>query len=417
MTKNTSTKKAVTKKAVRLSFAELVAIIATVMALNALAIDMMLPALGIIGDELNAPRDNDRQKIVVYYIMANGFGQLVFGPIVDRFGRRPVLIFSLLAYVAGSFLSIFATTFSLLIAARIFQGATTAAARVAALAIVRDQVSGRKMAEVMSLAITMFMAAPILAPLLGQMVMAVASWRAIFAVLLLYGLLIAIYAMFRVPETQAVVERKPLNVPRVISAYWGFVKTRQAIGYTLAGTCCFGGLFGYISTSEQIFLEIFKIGDFFGLAFACTAGALGAATLFNAKFVSRYGMRRITHTAVVAYIITNLLHLMVLLLAQESFISYLVFTATSFFCLGFIGPNTSALAMEPMGKNAGAGAAANGFFATAGAGFLGGTIGAFYDGTTMPVTIGFTILGVLSLLIILWTEKGRLFHSPQDDPQ
>ncbi|NNL88906.1 MAG: multidrug effflux MFS transporter [Marinicaulis sp.] len=396
---------------------ELVAIIAAVMALNALAIDMMLPALGIIGDELGAAEGNDRQRIIVYYVLANGVGQLIFGPLVDRFGRRPVLIVSLIGYVVGSALSIFASTFSILLAARAFQGIATAAARVSAIAIVRDQCSGRKMAQVMSLAITIFMAAPILAPSFGQLIMFAAPWRGIFVALLLYGLLLAMWITIRVPETMAAEDRKTLRPGPIINAYLEFIRTRQSIGYTVAGAMCFGALFGYISTSEQIFLETFKIGGGFGPAFAVVAGALGAATLTNARIVHRYGMRRITHTALLVFIITNLLHLSITSTVGETFLLFMIFTSVSFFCLGFIGPNASALAMDPMGHNAGPAAAANGFFGTTGAGYLGGLIGSYYDGTTMPIIFGFCILGVCAFAVILWTEKGRLFHAVSEDPQ
>ncbi|MEZ5893806.1 MAG: MFS transporter [Parvularculaceae bacterium] len=172
----------------RVPFAELVAVTAAAMAINAFAVDIMLPALGVIAAELGAARENDRQFIIIAYVLGNGIAQLFFGPVVDRFGRRAVLLWALAAYAAGSVLSIAASSFSLLIAARVFQGVSAAAVRVAAVAVVRDQYAGRRMAEVMSLAVTIFMAAPILAPAVGQAVLAVASWRWTFGVLLIFGL-------------------------------------------------------------------------------------------------------------------------------------------------------------------------------------------------------------------------------------
>lgn len=391
-------------------FAEIVALTAAVMALNAFAIDMMLPALGLIGDELQTVHDNDRQKIIVYYVIANGIAQLFFGPIVDRFGRRPVLLLSIVGYIAGSILSIFASTFTLLLAARVFQGIATAATRVSITAIVRDQYAGRKMAEVMSIAITFFMVAPIIAPFIGQIVLEFGSWRMIFAILLIYGVILGVWTVLRVNETQAKADRTPINVEHVVRAYVNFSRNRQSIGYTLAGMCCFGGLFGFLSASEQILIELFEVGDFFAYAFASAAISLGAATLLNSRFVSRLGMRKIIHTAVISYIVVNLIHLTLAMLIGETLLIFLIFTSLSFFCLGFIGPNASALAMEPMGENAGAAAAANGFFGTSGAGFLGGVIGGFYTGSTTPVIVGFMLLGVSSLIVILWTERGVLFH-------
>ncbi len=390
-------------------FAEIVAITAAVMALNALAIDMMLPALGQIGEELGAAHDNDRQLIIVVYVLGNGIAQLFFGPIVDRFGRKRVLMWSLAGYALGSILSIVASSFTLLLAARAFQGVATAATRVSIIASVRDQVSGRRMAEVMSLAITIFMAAPILAPGFGQLILFAAPWRGIFVALLLYGLLLAVWAGWRLPETLAPERRKPLQVKPIAASYWLFVSNRISIGYTLASALCFGALFGYISTSEQIFLETFDLGQNFAVAFAFIAGSLGAATLINARLVSRIGMRRLTHLALVVFIIVNVLHLAIASTAGETFMTFMIFMMVSFFSLGLIGPNATALAMDPMGDNAGAAAAANGFAGTTVAGFMGGVIGQFYDGTTMPIILGFTILGITSLMIVLWVEKGALF--------
>lgn len=406
-----------TKKIV-LPFTELVAIVAAVMALNALAIDMMLPALGIIGEDLGVDVPNHRQRIIVFYVLANGFGQLLFGPIVDRFGRKPVLMFALAGYVAGSALSVFASSFSLLLAARVFQGFMTAATRVAAIATVRDICSGRKMAEVMSLSITVFMAAPILAPGFGQIILSASDlWRAIFVALLVYGLILMVWLGFRLPETLTPQNWRPLNAKRIINAYGEYISNRVSIGYTVASALCFGALFGYISTSEQVFHETFDVGNKLALYFAIVAASLGAATIINARLVSRFGMRRLTHGALLGFVAINLIHLVFATTTGGSLPSFMIFMCISFFALGLIGPNSTAMAMEPMGHIAGLAAAANGFAGTTVAGFLGGYIGSFYDGTVIPIIAGFFILGILALCIVLWTEKGELFqpHTSETD--
>ena len=397
--------------------AELIAILASVMALNALAIDMMLPALGQIGEELGAARDNDRQLIIVVYVLGNGVAQLFFGPLVDRFGRKKVLMASLGGYILGSALSVMASSFSLLLAARAFQGVATAAARVAVVAIVRDQCAGRKMAQVMSLGITIFMAAPILAPGFGQLILFAAPWRGIFIALLLYGVVLALWFGWRLRETMAPADQKPLRAAPIAASYLEFIRNRSAFGYTLAGALCFGALFGYISASEQIYLEIFDLGSGFALAFAIVAAALAAATLINARIVSHFGMRRITHAALLLFVIANLVHLAIVSTVGETFVVFMVFMSISFFTLGLIGPNSTAMAMEPMGHMAGAAAAANGFAGTTIAGFLGGMVARFYDGTTMPLVLGFAVLGIISFAVVLWTEKGKLFSPHQADPE
>ncbi len=395
--------------AARMAFPELVALVAATFALNALAIDMMLPALGVIGRELHAPSDNDRQLIVTVYVIGNGVAQLFFGPLVDRFGRRKVLLWSLGGYAIGSVLSIFASSFALLLAARAFQGVSTAATRVALIATVRDLASGRRMAEVMSLAITIFMAVPILAPSFGQLILFAAPWRGIFVVLLLYGLVLSLWIYWRLPETLGAGAAVPINPSKVIASYAEFIRNRTAFGYTMASALMSGALFGYISASEQVFVETFDLGAQFPLAFASIAGALGVANLLNARIVSRYGMRRLCHGAVLLFTIVNILHLVLVETTGETLTLFLGFTAISFFCLGFVGANSAAIAMEPMGHIAGAAAAANGFAGTTLAGFLGLIVGRFYDGTTTPLVAGFAVLGLASLATLLVTERGRLF--------
>lgn len=395
----------------KMPFAELVGLVAAVFALNALAIDMMLPALGIIGRELSAATDNDRQLVIVVYLLGNGVAQLFFGPLVDRFGRRRVLLWALGGYVAGSLLSIIASSFTLLLAARAFQGIATAATRVAIVAVVRDQMSGRRMAEAMSIAITIFMAAPILAPGFGQLVLFAAPWRGIFVALLLYGLVISLWVGWRLPETLRPDNRIPLAPRRIAGSYLEFLRNRTSLGYTVVSALAFGALFGYISASEQIFLETFALGPMFPLAFAAVAAALALANILNARFVGRVGMRRLCHGALLLFVISNLLHLAIASTIGETLIMFLLFTSISFFCLGLIGPNCGALAMEPMGHIAGAAAAMNGFAGTTIAGFLGAAIGRFYDGTTQPIVLGFAVLGAAALATALWTEKGRLFET------
>lgn len=391
-------------------FVELVALTAAVMALNAFAVDIMLPALGVIAEELKAPNENDRQLIIVVYVLGNGIAQLFFGPIVDRFGRKSVLIWSLAAYAAGSILCLAASSFSLLLAARAFQGVTTAASRVAVTAIVRDQYAGRRMAEVMSLAVTIFMAAPIIAPGLGQIILAFAPWRWTFGVLLVFSALLGAWVLARIPETMAPADRQLLRPGPIARGYLAFLTNRVSIGYTVASAFCFGGVFSYISSAEQVYLETFGIGAGFALAFAIVALSLAVATLLNARFVSRYGMRRLSHIAMCVYFATNVLHFILIATIGESLVLFLIMMSATFFTLGLIGPNATALAMEPMGHHAGAAAAANGFASTTISALLGGIVGAQYDGTTTPLVIGFALLGLASILTTLWTEKGRLFH-------
>lgn len=388
-----------------LSFAELVAATGAVMALNALAIDMMLPALGVIGEALGAARENDRQMIVVVYIIANGVSQLFMGPIVDRFGRRRILLAALGAYAAGSLLSLVAQSFFLLLAARVFQGAATAGARVAMLAMVRDRYSGAEMARVMSVAITIFMAAPIFAPLIGQGILLIADWRWIFGALLIYGGLMAAWALFRITETQSAAARPAFSFGEAFAAYGEFFSTRASLGYVAVQTLLFGGLFGFISSSEQVYLDQYGLGAWFPAAFGASAVGFSLAAIINAKIVTRTGMRRLVRGGLIGLIALQAVHLVFHSAVAGNSLFFAAFITATLFSMGFVTPNAQALAMEPAGRIAGVAAAANGFATGAIGGAIGGLIGWSYNGTTVPLIAAFALLGAAALAASVWADS------------
>jgi len=395
----------------QMRFAEIVAFTAAVMALGALSIDIMLPALGAIGAELQTRRDNDNQLVVYAFTIGYGIAQLFFGPVSDRFGRRAVLIAAMAGYCIAAALSVFASSFFLLLVARALQGVFTAASRVAIMASVRDRYSGTRMAEVASAATTIFMAAPILAPAIGQAILLVAEWRMIFAFLLAYGVALGGWALLRMNESLETSERRSLRLGSVFSAFREFAANRLSLGYTLVAMFLWGAFFAYLGTAQQIYVGLFHLGALFPLAFAAGAIPYGAAALTNALVVRRFGIRPILHAGIAAIIAVNAAHLMLIASGHESLVFFLLSMCATLFALGFVGPNATALAMEPMGKIAGAAASANGFAATTGAALIGVVIGGQFNGATTPISAGFFAMGVVAMAIVLLTERGRLFGS------
>ena len=399
-----------------LGLRELVILTASLWALNAFAIDMMLPALGTISSDLGVTNNNDRQLMIVVYIIANGFAQLFFGPIVDRFGRRPVMLWALSFYILASVWSIFASGFTFMLFARAVQGSATAATRVASIALVRDHVAGREMAKVMSLVITIFMAAPIIAPAIGQGILMVGPWRWIFGALMVYGLVIGIWIFFRIPETMEQNAKSTMSARTILGNYVSFFSHRTSAGYTIAGAFIFASLFAFISTSEQLFIETFEVGDYFALAFAAVALPLAVSSIINSRLVEKYGMRRISHTSLIAFIVFAGLHCAVFFAGIENFWLFEIFMGLAFFCLGLFASNCTSIAMEPMGHIAGSAGAANGFASTAMSGIIGGSIGQAYDGTPGAIITAMLALGVLALLVVLYAERGHLFEPVARNP-
>ncbi len=392
-----------------LSIPELVGMVAALSALNALAIDIMLPALPQIGEAFQLTNDNDRQLVIICYVALFGVSQLIYGPLADAFGRRSVLVYALGIYIAGSILCVVAPSFELFLAARALQGVGAAATRVIATAVVRDLMEGRRMAQVMSMAMTAFMVVPIIAPSIGQLILFVAPWRWIFGALLVYALIVLAWALIRLPETLKPENRRAFNPPAIISAYAMVLRERQTVGYMFATTFITGCLFGYITSSEQLFVDVYNLGPAFPLAFASIAIAISAGTFLNSRLVVRHGMRRLSHIMIIGFTIAALVLAGIAQLGWATFPVFTIMLAITFAMFGFIASNFNALAMEPMGKVAGSASAIYGAVTATGGAIFGALIGRAFDGTVVPFAIGLAAAGAATLLSVLWTERGKLF--------
>ena len=398
-----------------LGFVEFVCLIALMMALNALAIDSMLPALPHIGADLKVATDNDRQWVVTAYLLGFGGAQLFYGPLADRFGRKPVLLFGVGVYVMFSLLATLAPTFETLIMARVGQGLGSACTRVLAVSIVRDRYEGRTMARVMSFSFLVFLGVPILAPSLGQMIMLVGPWRWIFAGLGLIGVGLIVWASLRLPETLKPEDRLPIQVKRLTAAYKIALTDRTAVGYTLAMTAITGALFGFINSSQQIFADVFHAEAAFPAIFALIAGGIAVASIVNARLVVKLGSRRISHTALIGFTSIAAIHAVVAISGHESIWTFAVLQTLTMFCFGLIAGNFGSMAMETMGKIAGTAASIQGFVSTIVGSPLGFAVGQQFNGTTIPMSVGFTVFGLIALAWVLFAERGRLFrahHAP-----
>lgn len=397
------------------AFPEFVCMIALMMALNALAIDSMLPALPDIGNALEVVNENSRQWVVTAYLLGFGAAQIVYGPLSDRFGRKPVLMIGVGLYILFSLVAVVAPTFETLILARVGQGLGSAATRVLAVSIVRDRYEGRTMARVMSLSFLVFLGVPIIAPSLGQLILLVAEWREIFGVLAFAGVALMVWTTLRLPETLHPEDRLPIQPSRILNAFGQAFTSRLGMGYTLAMTAITGALFGFINSAQQIFFDVFKAPGLFTTVFALIAGGIALASVLNARLVLKLGSRRISHTALIGFIICGATHSVIALMGAETIWTFAVLQALTMFCFGFIAGNFGSMAMESMGHIAGTAASVQGFIATVIGSLLGFGIGQSFNGSTVPMSLGFTLMGVLALAAVLFAERGRLFkahHSP-----
>ena len=388
---------------------ETVALLAGLMALNAFAIDAMIPALPDIGSDLGVGTENMRQLVVIAYFLGFGVGQIFWGPLADRFGRKPILAAGVALYAGFGMLCGIAGSFELLIAGRIAMGASAAVTRVLVTAMVRDLFEGEEMARVMSLVFMVFMLVPMLAPNVGQAILLVSDWRAIFLVLAGYGAIMWVWSFIRLPETLHPEYRRALNADEIWAGVRAAASDRLSIGYTLALTAVFGVLTGYISSIQQIVFDVFDSGKLIGIVFAAIAGPMVLASWGNSRVVGRFGLRRTGHCGLIAIVIMTTLHALVAEYIDEPLWLFILLMQLTFVSFSFTTSNFGTLAMTNMAPIAGTASSFQGVTGTIGGALLGLVIGQSFDGTQLPFLIGCAICGVAGLALVLWTERGKLF--------
>jgi DHA1 family bicyclomycin/chloramphenicol resistance-like MFS transporter len=393
----------------RPGFREFVVLIAGLMSLNALAIDAMVPALPAIGEALKVADENSRQLVVSLYVLGFGFTQIIYGPLSDRFGRKPVLIVSLVLYVAFALACWAAPSFTLLLAARMAQGGAAASTRVLVVSIVRDRYEGGRMARIMSLAFLVFLLVPMLAPVFGQLTLLVADWRAIFFGLALGGAIMLLWTLIRLPETLHPEYRRPLNPKTIWDGTWQTLSNRQSLGYTLAFTLMMASLMGYINSIQQIVFDIFRRPELIAATFAGVALPMAFTSWLNSRIVERIGTRRVAHTGLALFTVSALVHLVIVLTSGEGLWLFIVLQGVTMACFGLASANFGALAMQPLGHVAGTASSVQGTVGTIGGALLGLLVGQSFNGTLVPMVGSFAAFGAIALLILLATERGRLF--------
>jgi DHA1 family bicyclomycin/chloramphenicol resistance-like MFS transporter len=366
---------------------EFIALMALLMSLIALAIDTMLPALSAIGGELGVSDANHNQLIISIFILGMALGQVFYGPLSDTTGRKPAIYLGTVIFMLGCVISLFASSFSIMLAGRLLQGLGIAGIRIVIMALIRDKYEGREMAKVMSFIMTLFILVPIIAPAIGQAIVSFSHWRVIFIFFLLLAVISSFWFYLRQPETLSIDKRVPLSLSRVLSATMEVCSNRIALGYTLINGFINGVFLAFLTTSPQILQEQYQLGIKFPLYFALLAIAVGVATFFNGKIVMRYGMRLLCHRALYGLFILS------------------VFLMISLLCVGFVFSNLNAMAMQPLGHIAGVGAAVIGFLSTLMSVPIAIYIGHSYNGTIIPLLLGFIVCSLAGIVLAIWTER------------
>ena len=391
-----------------IGFREFVALMAAMMSLAALSTDAMLPALPQIGADLGVQNANANQLILTLLFFGMAGGQLIFGPLSDSVGRKPAIYAGYGLFIVGTICSMASGVYWVMLVGRLLQGVGAAAPRSVLTALIRDRYAGPTMARVMSYIMTVFILVPVIAPAFGQFILLFAGWRAIFGSFLVLAAGTLVWFALRQPETLLPALRMPLSLGRIARAFRTVLANRVALGYTIAAGLVNGAFLGYLNSSQQILQVQYGLGTRFALYFAILALALGSASLLNARLVMRYGMRFLAHNAaralsalaVACFVFAWMLG------GQPPLWTLMLYLMATFFCVGILFGNINAIAMEPLGKVAGVGAAVVGSLSTFIGTPLGMAIGQSYNGTVLPLVLGFAVLGIGAALTMRWADHG-----------
>ncbi|MEE8172333.1 MAG: multidrug effflux MFS transporter [Alphaproteobacteria bacterium] len=388
---------------------EFIALAAFMMSVFALSIDVTIPALALIGRDLAVANANDAQYIVSVLVLGMAVGQIFYGPLSDSIGRKPAIYVGLAVFSAGSIISMVATDFPTMLAGRFLQGLGAAGPRIVIMALVRDQFAGPAMARIMSIVITVFVAVPMVAPFVGQGILLVATWRAVFVLLLVLSLAVLAWFAVRQPETLPRSARRPFALRPIAAATREILASRPALAYTVAAGFAFGAIFGYINSAQQIFQDLYQVGDYCPFYFSSLTVAVGAATLSNARLVAFVDMHRLCRYSAWAQAALSILYFAIswAYAGTPPLWGTMIYLAAIFFCLGILFGNLNALAMEPLGHIAGIAASVIGSLSWLITVVLGTLIGQSYDGTLLPLVAGFAVLSLACGAALRWARPMR----------
>lgn len=382
---------------------EFIGLMAILMSLVALTIDSILPALSMIGEELQVANANDTQLVLSGVFFGMAFGLMIYGPIADSFGRKKTLYLGIGIFLIGDLISIFAQDFSLMLFGRVAQGFGAASCRVVTTAMIRDKFEGQQMGRVMSLIMVLFVIVPALAPSIGQLILWFAHWRAIFVFVLCVAATGLALLYFRQEETLAPEHKRPFSMSSIFSAVKETITHPTTSLYTIAAGIVFGSFIGYLSSAQQILQLQYQTGEMFAIYFGTLAIAIGLASFTNAKLVMKFQIEKLCLWAL--FILTALSICFFSYYSfnptQPSLATFLIYLGLVFFCFGILFGNLSTLAVQPLGHIAGIATSVVASVQTLMSVAVGVAIGSAYDGTVMPLTLGFVLCGTSGFILAL----------------
>lgn len=377
----------------------IIALLAALAAIGSLSTNIILPSFPAIAAGLGVNGAQLGLTLSIFFIVF-AVGQLVVGPLSDRYGRRKLVIGGLLTFCAGGALCALAPDITTLVVGRAIQAAGVCAASVLARAIARDLFEGETLARVLAMVIVAMAAAPGFSPLLGSVTEKYIGWRMTFLAVSALGLILAVWYAVHLRETHAVSRRSPLSIGPVFAAYWTLLGDTDFIRPATVVTCITAGLFGFFAVAPTVLMEGIGLSALeMGLFFAATVPIVFAAGLLIPRLSRRWGAQRMVQAGMVLALAGGVLIWMASVRDATDLTTFAVGLCVFLLGLGVSNPLGTALALAPFGAQAGAASALLGFLQMSGAA-LGATLATKLHGASPMATLGLVIAGFLLLAMV-----------------
>lgn len=390
-----------------------VLILGTIVAIGPMSIDMYLPALPALQAHFGVDAGIVQYTLSVYFL-GLALGQIAYGPVADRFGRRAPLLAGLALYVVASLAAALAPSIGILIAARFVQAIGGCAGMIVTRAMVRDRFEPQEMARILSTLVLIMGVAPILAPLAGGQVLAWSGWQAIFVALAAFGAICWVAAWSGLPETLRQ-RGEPLSLRTVAQGYGRLLAHRRFMAYTLAGGIGSAGMFAYITGAPFVFIEVYGVDpQRFGFFFGANAAGLIVASQLNRLLLRRQRAERIVRGALTVFTLAALVLVASVYAARGGVWGVAVPLFVCISSLGFSFPNTTAAAMAPFGDRAGLASALMGTLQFGIAALAGSAVGYLNDGTAAPMALVIAACGVCALTLLRVLVPTRSYDAGRD---